>query len=217
MMGENAGGSVFLRAIILLRIRGGRGKALLGEAPAPPAVATEMSTIALRKQKRADAAHAVRHRKLVSKCPASLRAAPGSLSSAARPHENAKHFQGTENPWFSRVFLGSTTLRPQKVLGDNVSGTSEASLPFARPKTGPQSGHFFLLVKLFLGEPQASPKKRMGGVPLPISRRVLRHRSWTGAAQDFNAALCAKADLLIVRSWLGNHSKRYLNCPRGIL
>ena len=45
MMGENAGGSVFLRAIILLRIRGGRGKALLGEAPAPPAVATEMPTI----------------------------------------------------------------------------------------------------------------------------------------------------------------------------
>ena len=29
------------------------------------------------------------------------------------------------------LFLGSTAFRPQKVLGDNVSGTSEASLPFA--------------------------------------------------------------------------------------
>jgi len=111
-----------------------------------------MSTIALRKQKRADAAHAVRHRKLVSKCPASLRAAPGSLSSAARPHENAKHFQDTENPWFSRVFLGSTTLRLKK----------------ARPKTGPQSGHFFLLVKLFLRKPQARRKKRLGAAALRI-------------------------------------------------
>ena len=154
---ENARGSINPRAALWLGKQGDRGTA-----------PTEMSTIALRKQKRADAAHSVRHRKLVSKCPASLRAAPGSLSSAARPHENAKHFQDTENPWFSRVFLGSTTLRPQKVLGDNVSGTSEASLPFARPKTGPQSGHFFLLVKLFLRKPQARRKKRLGAAALRV-------------------------------------------------